>query len=85
MIPRYPYGTLWILWSNDGVVLLSISLGDHEIVPEPGSARRVRSGEPADLKNPLHYPVGAVCIACGQPIRTERWLLAEWRHTAPEP
>jgi hypothetical protein len=85
MIPRYPYGTLWILWSNDGVVLLGISLGDHEIVPEPASARRVRDGEPADLNNPLHYPVTAICLVCGQPIRTERWLLSEWRHVAPEP
>jgi hypothetical protein len=85
VIPRYPYGTIWILWSNDGVVLLSISLGDHEIVPEPGTVRSVRSGEPADLKNPLHYPIEAICIACGQPVRTERWLLAGWRHIAPEP
>jgi hypothetical protein len=85
VIPRYPYGTIWVLWSNDGVVMLSISLGDHEIVPEPGTVRSVRSGEPADLNNPLHYPIEAICIACGQPIRTERWLLAEWRHIAPEP
>jgi len=66
------------------VVLLSISLGGHEIIPKPGTARSVRSGEPADLKNPLDYPVQAVCLVCGQPIRTERWLLAEWRHIAPE-
>jgi hypothetical protein len=66
------------------VVLLSISLGGHEIIPEPGSALRVRDGEPADLTKPSHYPVVAVCLACGRPIRTERWLLAEWRHIAPE-
>jgi hypothetical protein len=56
----------------------------HDITPEPGTVRSVRSGEPADLKNPLDYPVEATCIVCGQPIRTERWLLSEWRHIAPE-
>jgi hypothetical protein len=29
--------------------MLSISLGDHEIVPEPGTVRSAGSGEPADL------------------------------------
>ena len=52
----------------------------HEIIPEPGSARRVRDGEPADLRNPHHYPAEAVCLTCGQPIRCERWFLSEWRH-----
>ena len=84
MIPRYPYGAIWVLCFNDRVVVLTISLGDHEIVPEPGSARRVRDGQPADLTRPSDYPVKAVCKTCGRPIRTERWLLAEWRHVAPE-
>jgi hypothetical protein len=57
----------------------------HEITPKPGTARRVRDGEPASLLNPADYPVEAICIACGQPVRTERWLLGEWRHIAPEP
>ena len=56
----------------------------HEITPKPGTPRRVRDGEPASLLNPADYPVEAVCIVCGEPIRTERWLLAEWRHIAPE-
>jgi hypothetical protein len=56
----------------------------HEIIPEPGSARRVRDGEPADLTLPTHYPVAAFCKTCGRPIRTERWLLADWYHTEPE-
>jgi len=55
----------------------------HEIIPEPGSVRRVRDGELADLRNPAHYPVVAVCMTCGQPIRTERWLLSGWRHLKP--
>ena len=56
----------------------------HRITPLAGSARRVRDGELADLLRPSDYPVTAICKACGQPIRTERWLLSEWRHIAPE-
>jgi hypothetical protein len=55
---------------------------DHEIIPEPGSARRVRDGQPADLRNPTQYPAEAVCLACGRPIRCEGWLLSEWFHIA---
>ena len=66
------------------MVALSLTHGDHEIIPRPGSARRVRNGEPADLRNPAHYPAEAVCMICDLPIRTERWLLSEWRHIAPE-
>ena len=57
----------------------------HEITPKPGTACRVRDGEPASLLNPADYPAEAVYIVCGQLIRIERWLLAEWRHIAPEP
>jgi len=84
MIPRYPYGTIGFLWLTGWVVVLSISLGDHEIVPKPGSARRVRDSEPADLTHVSDYPVEAVCLICGRPIRCERWLLAGWRHITTE-
>ena len=53
----------------------------HRITPERGTARRVRHGEPADLTRPSDYPVTAVCKVCGQPIRCERYYLAEWYHT----
>ena len=53
----------------------------HEIIREPGSARRVRDGEPADLRNPHHYPVTATCLTCGQPIRCDCWLRPGWYHT----
>jgi hypothetical protein len=53
---------------------------DHDITPVAGSARRVRDGEPADLTRPAHYPVEAVCMVCGQPVRCERWLLSAWYH-----
>ena len=56
----------------------------HEIIPEPGTARRVRDGQPAQLTRPSDYPATAVCKTCGQPVRCERWLLAGWRHLDPE-
>jgi hypothetical protein len=67
------------------LAVMHVVTNGHDITPKPGSARRVRDGEPADLTKPSHYPVEAICIVCGQPIRTERWLLAGWRHIAPEP
>jgi hypothetical protein len=66
------------------VVVLSVIPGGHEIIPEPGSARRVRDGEPADMLNPTHYPAIAVCLTCRQPIRCDGWLLGEWYHAEPE-
>ena len=64
--------------------VLACVADDHEIIPDPGTARRVRDGELADLLRPSDYPVTAICKPCGQPIRNERWLLSEWRHIAPE-
>ena len=55
---------------------------DHEIIPEPGTARRVRDGEPASLLSPYDYPVEGVCKVCGQPVRVERIYLADWHHIA---
>ena len=55
----------------------------HEIVPAPGSAYSVgpsRAGNPADLRNALHYPVEAVCGACGRRVVCDDWLLGKWRH-----
>ena len=52
----------------------------HRITPLAGSARRVRDGELADLTNPHDFPCEAVCLACGQPIRIQRYYLSEWRH-----
>jgi hypothetical protein len=55
--------------------------GDHEIIPEPGAARRV--GDRADLLNPAHYLAEASASAAPA-VRCERFYLAEWRHIAPE-
>jgi hypothetical protein len=60
-------------------VITSSSTG-HEIIPQPGSARRVRDGEPASLLDPRDYPIEALCLECGQPIRCERWFLGGWAH-----
>ena len=57
----------------------------HDITPKPGTVRSVRSGEPGDLKNPLHYPIEAICLVCDQHVRNERWLLSEWYHVSTEP
>ena len=51
----------------------------HDITPVKGSARKL-DGTPADLNKPMDYPVEAVCLECGRPIREERWFLGEWRH-----
>ena len=36
------------------------------------------------LYNATHYPVEAVCMACGRQIRCDGWLLGEWHHVEPE-
>jgi hypothetical protein len=45
----------------------------HEIIPVAGSARSL-DGMPADLTRPLCYPVEALCMTCGRPVRCDRWL-----------
>jgi len=52
---------------------------DHHITPKAGTARQL-DGAPADLLNPLHYPVLAVCAECGRAVRCERYFYAEWEH-----
>ena len=43
----------------------------HDITPVKGSARQL-DGTPADLTRPSHYPIEALCLECGRPIRCER-------------
>jgi hypothetical protein len=62
------------------MLVLACVTAYHEIIPEPGTARRIRDGEPARLTRPSDYPIEAVCKTCGRPVRCERWLLAGWRH-----
>ena len=51
----------------------------HDITPVKGSVRQL-DGTPADLCKPLDYPVEALCLECGRPIRCERWFTGEWVH-----
>ncbi len=51
----------------------------HPITPVMGSARRL-DGTTADLMDPRDYPVEAVCLECGHPVRSEWMFLAGWSH-----
>ncbi len=61
---------------------------DHEILPVPDSCYRTGAGNaagtPADLLNPLHYPVEAVCSGCGRGITCRVYMSgadgSEWAH-----
>ena len=66
---------------------LAVAGPDHEIIPAVDSAYVIGpefAGRPANLRNPFHYPVEAVCSACGRRIVCERMLLigpeGDWRH-----
>lgn len=62
------------------------STAAHEMVPVKGTARSTggaNRGRPADLLNPLHYPVEAQC-PCGRPIRAEDFY-ADWQHAEDDP
>jgi hypothetical protein len=62
-----------------GLSALDTSPAGHDITPVRGSARQL-DGTPADLTRPMSYPVEALCLECGQPIRCERWFLCSWVH-----
>jgi hypothetical protein len=57
----------------------------HPITPVAGSAYSL-DGSPANLMQPLSYPVEALCALCGTPVRCDRWLAltpgddGEWYH-----
>jgi hypothetical protein len=51
----------------------------HDITPVKGSARQL-DGTPADLRNPRDYPIEALCLECGRPIRVERYYFSGWAH-----
>jgi hypothetical protein len=55
------------------------SYDNHQITPAEGSGRRL-DGRPADLLNPLHYPILATCARCGRTVRCERYMFADWEH-----
>lgn len=53
----------------------------HAPEPEPGTLR-TRDGRRADLFNLRHYPVGATCRACGEPISSGSFF-RPFEHAAP--
>lgn len=60
----------------------------HEVVPQPGTVYSVGPANaacPASLLNALHYPVEAVCMACGKRIVCDRMVLGRWRHEERRP
>ena len=60
-------------------------VSNHAITPLYGSARQL-GGAHANLMNPRHYPVEALCVECGQPVRCERYVIIgasgvdDWQH-----
>jgi hypothetical protein len=59
--------------------------GDHAITPVKGSAYSMEganTGLQANLLNPYHYPVEALCVECGHVIRCEHMHSATggWVH-----
>ena len=69
--------------------LTEVSASDHEILPLRDSWYRTGAGNapgtPADMLNPYHYPIEAICSSCHQVIRCEKFLAGadggDWRHT----
>jgi hypothetical protein len=60
-------------------VELELAEGPHDITPVKGSGRQL-DGTLADLTRPMDFPVEALRLVCGLPIRCERWFLVEFRH-----
>lgn len=63
----------------------------HEALPRPGTAYTMEgfnAARPANLRNPLHYPVEGIC-SCGEMIRCEYMLPlgpgANWEHLGRKP
>lgn len=51
----------------------------HAITPQKDTAYTV-TGLKADLLDPRDYPVEAVCLECGRPVRRNKYMFAEWFH-----
>lgn len=59
----------------------------HDAAPVKGSAYSAAkrfAGLPANVLNPWHYPVEALCSGCGNVIREES-PYAGWAHTGRKP
>jgi hypothetical protein len=56
--------------------------GDHPITPMYLTMRD-KNGEPTSGLHPSDFPVTAVCLECGLPVRCEHYYFAEWHHVIP--
>lgn len=68
--------------------------GDHEAVPQPGTAYTVEgpnAGQLANLGYFGHFPAEAHCVTCGMMIRRERYMRlsigddGDWKHAGRKP
>ena len=58
---------------------------DHAITPQLGTVYQP-NGLRADLNDPRDYPVEAVCVECGRPVRRDTWATNDrWYHFDREP
>jgi hypothetical protein len=62
---------------------MALVMTDHDITPAPGTIVREADGQPGNLLAVFDYPMLAVCLVCGQPVRIERKFLCEWEHVSP--
>jgi hypothetical protein len=58
---------------------------DHDITPRSGTIHRAITGDPTNGLSPLEYPLVAICLECGCPIRLERFLFSNWQHSSTKP
>ena len=61
---------------------MTVTQAGHAAEPEAGSFRTA-DGREADLFTLAHYPVDAVCLACGGAIRARSFALP-FEHLATE-
>lgn len=57
--------------------------GGHEIVPTPGTVRKL-NGQKGSVLEPGDYPLVAICMECGGRVREDAYVFATWYHL-PEP
>jgi hypothetical protein len=56
----------------------------HEILPLSGTMYQVGKSLPANLQNPVHYPVEARCERCHRRVVCDQFY-SDWRHEDPQP
>ncbi len=62
---------------------MRVTEGGHEIVPAPGTVRRL-DGRPGSVLEPRDFPLLAICMECGGRVREDAYMFAKWYHLEPE-